>query len=158
MLVPLYRLPQENPKREESWTIRKPLPPEKHKVISWVKEHFSKEWASECDVACSQTPPSCLIAVEDGKLLGFACYDVTYLNFFGPTGVDESVRGKGLGRQLLMASLHELKHKGYAYAIIGGVGPASFYKKVVSAIDIPDSDNGAYKGMLKKKEEENEQH
>ncbi|WP_257351050.1 GNAT family N-acetyltransferase [Pseudalkalibacillus decolorationis] len=153
LLVPLYRLRHEKSSEQQSWLIRKPLPPEKHIVVEWVKEHFSEKWASECDVACAQTPASCLIAVEDGKLLGFACYDVTCLNFFGPTGVHETARGEGIGHALLVESLKEMKHMGYAYAIIGGAGPVSFYKRAVGAIDIPGSDKGVYEGILQTKGE-----
>lgn len=37
---------------------------------------------------------------------------------------------------------------GYAYAIIGGVGPAAFYEKTVGAILIPDSAPGVYRDFL----------
>lgn len=83
LLVPLYRIPPYQPDTQQPWTIRKPLPPEKHLVVEWVRENFSERWASECDVACAQSPASCLIAVKDGKIIGFACFNVTYLNFFG---------------------------------------------------------------------------
>ncbi|MGP4040861.1 GNAT family N-acetyltransferase [Gracilibacillus sp. D59] len=155
MLVPLYKLAPYEPDSSNTWIIRRPIPPEKHLVIQWVREHFSEHWASECEVACTQTPASCLIAIQDGEILGFACFDVTYLNFFGPTGVSEKARGKGIGSALLLESLHALQRKGYAYAIIGGAGPVAFYKKAVGAIEIPDSDDGAYKGMLQTKEEDN---
>jgi integration host factor subunit alpha len=31
--------------------------------------------------------PSCFIAVRDDRVVGFACHDATFRNFFGPTGV-----------------------------------------------------------------------
>ena len=37
---------------------------------------------------------------------------------------------------------------GFAYAIIGGVGPAAFYAKAVGAVDIAGSTPGIYGGML----------
>jgi hypothetical protein len=39
---------------------------------------------------------------------------------------------------------------GYAYAIIGDAGPVEYYKKVVGAIEIPDSSPGVYKDLLDK--------
>jgi predicted N-acetyltransferase YhbS len=61
----------------------------------------------------------------------------------------ESQRGRGIGQGLLLAALHELAHDGYAYAIIGGVGPVDFYIKGCGATLIPNSSPGLYKGMLK---------
>jgi predicted N-acetyltransferase YhbS len=48
---------------------------------------------------------------------------------FGPTGVLESARGKGIGTALLIAALRGLKEMGYAYGVIGGVGPVQFLRK-----------------------------
>mgnify|MGYP005732248681 FL=1 len=41
-----------------------------------------------------------------------------------------------------------MKEMGYAYAIIGGVGPAEFYEKTFDAKIIDGSDPGIYKGIL----------
>lgn len=38
--------------------------------------------------------------------------------------------------------------EGYAYAIIGGVGPVAFYEKCVGARVIPDSTPGIYRDFL----------
>ena len=82
-------------------------------------------------------------------LVGFAAYECTRKDFFGPTGVIESERGRGLGRALLLASLWGLRELGYAYAVIGGVGPAEFYERAVGARLIPDSDPGVYADPLR---------
>lgn len=148
MLVPLYKLPEKVPYQNGDIVIRRAIAPEKHVVINWVKEHFNQRWADECEVAFSRQPVSCFIATENNKMLGFACYEATYRNFFGPTGVDEAARGKGIGKALLLESLHAMYAEGYAYAIIGGAGPTKFYEKTVNAIEIPDSKPGIYKGML----------
>jgi hypothetical protein len=50
---------------------------------------------------------------------------------------------------LLFASLNDLKAMGCAYAIIGDVGPATFYENAVAAMPIPNSAPGIYAGMLK---------
>lgn len=41
-----------------------------------------------------------------------------------------------------------MRAAGYAYAIIGGVGPADFYARAVGAVEIPDSTPGIYADML----------
>lgn len=153
MLVKLYTLPPLAPaldkQRAGGVDIRRPLAPEKHLVLKWVGDNFYPHWASECDVAFARTPIACFIAVERGQIIGFACYDATRLNFFGPTGVGPAARGRGTGTALLLAALHAMYEQGYGYAIIGDVGPLDYYVKTVSAVEIADSTPGVYAGMLR---------
>ena len=130
-------------------TIRTALPPEQHIIQAWVRQHFSEYWVSEVTAAMAHQPPGCLIAVVDGELAGFACYDATARGFFGPTGVAEQQRGKGIGLALLSATLHAMKGQGYAYAIIGGAGPVEFYRKAVAAVPIAGEQEDIYQGMLR---------
>lgn len=147
LLVKLYELATPGP--VHGYVIRPALVPEKHKVLDWIGSRFSQSWVSEADVCFSRQPVSCLIAVkEGGGLVGFACYDTTMRGFFGPTGVDESERGKGVGRALYQHTLRAMRNVGYGYAIVGGAGPVAFYEKAANAIVIPDSSPGIYKGML----------
>ena len=153
LLVKLYDLPDPSPwlkkLRKRAVEIRRPLAAEKTLVVDWVSNTFSKGWASESDVAFSRSPISCFIAVSEETLLGFACYDVACKNFFGPTGVDPANRRGGVGTGLLLACLSAMASDGYAYAIIGGVGPVAYYKKTVNAIEIPRSSPGIYRGLVK---------
>jgi len=152
MLVKLYNLPPLEPALEKPRAagveIRRALAAEKSLVVAWVARHFEPAWAGECDVAFSRRPIACFIAVEQGRLVGFACHDATCPNFFGPTGVLENQRGRGLGQALLLACLHAMRRQGFAYAIIGGVGPVEFYQKIAGATVIPDSTPGIYRDML----------
>jgi hypothetical protein len=129
-------------------TIRKPIGPEKHLIVDWVKAQFSDAWASEIDMALANRPISCFIAIQNQAMIGFACYDATALGFFGPTGVAEACRGKGTGKALLLACMLDMKLKGYGYAVIGAVGPAAFYEKVVGAIEIPNSTPSIWRNWL----------
>ncbi len=152
MLVKLYDLPDSHQVFSRVATagisIRRALAPEKHKVLDWVRDNFSQAWADEADVAFERQPVSCFIALQAKRLLGFACHDATCPNFFGPTGVDPDSRGNGIGAALLLACLDDMRHQGFAYAIIGGVGPADFYAKTVGAIPIEGSEPGIYRGLL----------
>lgn len=152
MLVKLYTLPPLAPEIEaqaaQGITIRRGLAPEKHFVNDWVERHFSRYWMSECDVGFSREPVSTWLAVKDEQLVGFACYDTTGRGFFGPTGVSESMRGRGVGRALLLACLHAMYDIGYGYAVIGDPGPLDYYAKTVGAQVIEDSSPGFYAGML----------
>ncbi len=152
MLVKLYDLDDDwsflAEKAKLGITLRKPLGPEKHLIVRWVGKQFAPGWASEMDQACSNRPISCFIAVQNQALVGFACYDATARGFFGPMGVSESSRGRGIGKALLLACLLDMKFAGYYYAIIGSVGPTEFYTKAVNAIEIPGSTPGIWKTWL----------
>jgi GNAT superfamily N-acetyltransferase len=156
MLVKLYELPDAAPLisalEEQGVTIRRALAAEKHIVARWVAETFSRAWASECEVALAHQPVGCFIAVEADEIIGFACYDAAHRNFFGPTGVHKNERGRGVGKALLVAALAAMRDEGYAYAIIGGVGPSSFYRQTVGAVLIEDSAPGIYRGLLTREE------
>lgn len=151
-LVKLYDLPGAGPAvralADQNITVRRARTHERSAVVSWVEEVFGRGWADECRAAFSNHPVSCFVAVQEGALLGFACHDVTCNNFFGPTGVSASHRNKGIGKALLLTCLHTMAAQGYAYAVIGGAGPGSYYEKAVGAVAIDGSDPGVYRDCL----------
>ena len=134
---------------EAGITIRRALAPELELVTDWVRRTFGPGWSGEAAVAISRLPPTCFLATQSQRLIGFSCHGATARGFFGPTGVEKAARGKGIGHALLLASLLDLKAMGYAYAIIGDVGPSAFYERTVGAMPIPNSEPGIYAGMLK---------
>jgi GNAT superfamily N-acetyltransferase len=156
MLVKLYALPPLEPALQgqsaQGISIRRAIAPERHHILDWIRTHFSAFWESECQIAMSNRPISCWLAVEGDHLIGFGCYDCTAKGFFGPTGVSEAARGRGTGAALLLACLHDMHYQGYGYGIIGGVGPVEFYERVAGAVVIPDSTPGVYAGMLRTSE------
>ena len=95
MLVKLYDLPnncEELQELSKTISFRRPLAAEKSLVNKWVKNEFGDGWESEVDVSFSRKPITTFIAIQDGKILGFATYDAAYLNFLGPMGVKKSNR------------------------------------------------------------------
>ncbi len=153
LLVRLYKLPALEPvieaQRAAGIVIRRAIAPEKSAVLKWVGKYFNERWVSEVDVTFGHIPVGCFIAVVDKEMIGFGCCDATARGFFGPTGVSEEARGKGTGKALLLACLHDLRAQGYGYGIIGGAGPVDFYVKAVAATVIEDSSSGLYEGMLR---------
>jgi GNAT superfamily N-acetyltransferase len=151
MLVKLYDLPSLPSALDgalrQGILVRRALAPEVPALLAWVRENFAGS-TGEVGIACGRLPISCFIAVRDGRILGFACYDATARNFFGPEAVVAAERGRGVGRTLLLAALHAQREQGYAYSIVGGVGPAEFYARTVGAVPIAGSTPGIYAGLL----------
>ena len=126
------------------------LSPNIHLVNDFIKTNFGDNWTSEASVALYKTNPTCFVAVKEKEIIGFSCYDATAKGYFGPIGVSEKYRIKGVGKALLLEALHGLKNDGYGYAIIGGgSGKYEFYKKVCNAIPINNKVD-IYTRMIKK--------
>lgn len=153
MLVNLLKLPPLESvlteMHDNGVRVRRAEPFELTLVRAFVEKHFSVGWADEVSVGFANKPVSVYIATREARIIGFAAYECTRRAFFGPTGVLENERGRGLGTALLLASLLALREIGYAYGIIGGAGPTDFYARTVGATLIPDSDPGIYTDILK---------
>jgi GNAT superfamily N-acetyltransferase len=150
LLVRLYDLPDIGRRLPDGVTVRRGLPLERDLVVDWVARTFFANWASECVLAFSGLPIAAWIAVRDRRPVGFACIDATAKGFFGPTGVAEAERGRGIGEALLMAALRGMREAGYAYAVIGDPGPMEFYRKRLDVLEIPGSKPGIYGDMLRR--------
>jgi GNAT superfamily N-acetyltransferase len=152
MLVKLYELKRDpaldSRLTSQGVTIRRVLVPELPALTSWIEPRFGAGWAAEATAAAMRQPTTCFIAIQAGELIGFACHEATAKGFFGPTGVDQAARGKGVGHALLLETLLDMHAQGYPYGVIGGAGPMDFYSKSVGAIPIEGSDPGIYRGML----------
>jgi len=153
MLVNLLLLPPVEPALEElraaGIVVRRAQPWELTRVREFVTANFKQTWADEISGGLVRQPVTVFVALRDGRLVGFAAYECTRRNFFGPTGVIKEERGRGVGRGLLLAALGGLRELGYAYAVIGGIGPAEFYERAVGARLIPDSSPGIYADPLR---------
>jgi GNAT superfamily N-acetyltransferase len=154
LLVRLYDLPEfeaEDRVASAGIVVRRALTPERQLILDWIAARFYPGWVAEAEVGLSSQPVTVWVAVRENELLGFACADTTAKGFFGPTGVDEHHRGRGIGEALLIATLRGMREMGYAYAVIGDPGPVEFYRKRLDALEIPKSKPGHYAGMLRPK-------
>lgn len=148
MIVNLQKIPafQEIP----GIKIKQVHPCDMEAVVAFIREQFSEGWVGEARYAMMQDPVKCFIAVEDKRVVGFACYDSSTKDFFGPIGVHPDMRGRGVGNALMLRTLHAMKEYGYGYAVIGWVGPAEFYAKTVGArfIEGGTPDNSVYQRLI----------
>ncbi|MFA6439609.1 MAG: GNAT family N-acetyltransferase [Bacteriovoracaceae bacterium] len=154
LLVKLYNLPTDNNfvktiSDTYGIEIKRALSLDKHLVLEFIKNNFNINWVNECELSFAQHPIKTFVAIKDKKIIGFSCYDATCLGFFGPMGVTESERGKGIGKALLVKTLSSMREQGYGYSIIGWVEDAiEFYSKTVGATLIENSTPGIYRDMI----------
>ena len=152
MLVNLLKLPGDetltDALRKENILIRRALTPDYYRVLPRITQLMGENAAGEANACFSRIPVSLFLATQGAKVVGFACYNATAPDFFGPTAVDPAYRGKGIGKALLIRALRAMREEGYVYAIIGGAGPVGFYESAVGALPIPDSEPGIYEDFL----------
>jgi GNAT superfamily N-acetyltransferase len=149
MLVRLYALPDAAPYIDRcasaGITVRRLEAWDQIPLRRFIIDQFDEGWASEAALAFSHGHPiTGFVAVKSGMIVGFAVFECTRRGYFGPTGMREDLRGGGAGGALLLRCLEAMREMGYAYGIIGGVGPAEFYAKVCRATVIEGSDPGVY--------------
>lgn len=154
MLVKLYNIPNsyaiEEKLSEEGIKIKKALAPDRSRIIDFSRTCAKEDYSDEVNAAFSNNPVTCYIATKEKKIIGFACYEATAKDFFGPMAVLENERKKGIGKALLLRSLASMQELGYAYAIIGWPArfAVDFYKKCAGAIMIDEKSSGIYKRMI----------
>lgn len=148
MLVKLYDLPEPAPRPPLGATVRRALAPERPSVVRWVRQQFGAGWTAECETAFGRLPVSCFVALVDQSPAGFCVYDSTARGMLGPIGIDPSYRGRGLGRELLLATLAAMRAVGYAYAVVGWVDSEAFFARAAGATPIPGSTPGIYAGLV----------
>ena len=114
-------------------TIRRVVEADRDALFGFIRAHFDAGWANAIDVSMARQPPAAYVAAVSSRLVGFAFYDAGNLGTFGPLGVDEEWRNRGIGAALLLRCLFAMRAHGYAYAVIRQVGPEDFYQKVCGA-------------------------
>lgn len=154
MLVKLYNVPDsrdlEKRLLEEGIRIKKALAPDRSKIVEFSRTCAKDDYSDEVSAAFSNNPITCYIATRDKKIIGFACYEATAKDFFGPMAVSETERKRGIGKALLLKSLESMQELGYAYAIIGWptTSAIDFYRKCVDAVMIEERSSGVYRRMI----------
>lgn len=149
MIVNLHNLP--TIEISENIKIKRAFVGDKELILSFVEENFQKNWVYEVEHALMDEMSKCFIATENGKILGFACYDSSAKGFFGPIGVLPERRGEHIGQKLLVRTLNAMWEYGYGYAIIGWVSEAEhFYRKTVGAEYIMggNPENSVYSNLV----------
>jgi GNAT superfamily N-acetyltransferase len=104
-------------------------------ILEFITSHFGELWAYEAARAFANDPPTLFAARDRGRIAGFAAHEANNrgLAFFGPMGTDPGTRGRGVGRALLLASLRDLRDRGFSRAVISWAANLSFYERACGA-------------------------
>ena len=154
MLVKLFNISmpvnEEEKLLENGIRIKRALATDRSKIIEYSKTCGGQDYSDEVRAAFANNPITCYIATKDKELIGFACFEATAKNFFGPMAVSEDYRKHGIGKVLLLRSLYSMSEMGYGYAIIGWPTKSAipFYERCVDAIIIEDDSYDVYKRAI----------
>lgn len=115
--------------------VQRPAQGERDRFLDFVNRVFGKIWRFEAAKAFEVDPPTAFYAEHQGKIAGFAVHDVNNrgLGFFGPMGVAQPLRKHGFGRELLLASLADLRRLGYQTSVIPWTDSIDFYRRSCNA-------------------------
>jgi GNAT superfamily N-acetyltransferase len=105
-------------------------------ILAFIEREFGRIWRFEVTPAFDRTVPTLFLTEDAGTITGFAAHDVNNrgLGFFGPTGVTKAMRGRGLGKRLLLASLADLRSMGFTRVVIPWTDAIDFYAKSCGAV------------------------
>jgi mycothiol synthase len=105
-------------------------------VLSWIERQFGAIWRFESEPSFDRDEVTMFLVDSEGSIAGFAAHDANNrgLGFFGPTGVSSKLRGRGLGRLLLLASLADLRARGFSRVVIPWTDALEFYRKSCGAV------------------------
>lgn len=145
-----YEIPElsHEPMREKNGYLLERL---QHKDLEALqvlaKTQFYRGWDKEIEMSCENDPITTFVAKDsEGNILGWATHSAHFINqveggiaSFGPTGVEKSLRGKGIGGELLRWCMWDMKQNGISKSHIVWVegDTAKFYAKSLGAYISP---------------------
>jgi len=124
---------------KDGFIVRKVILEDFQNVRLFVQTEFGNAWIESIQNGFNSSDPPIYIALEEGKVVGFACFDVVRnkKGIFGPMGTSRLARSRGIGSELLNHCINEMKSIGYEYVVIDQAGPIEFYEKNCHAKLIP---------------------
>jgi GNAT superfamily N-acetyltransferase len=137
LTVPLQNIKNVPKKTREEYSFIRIEPQDFEKTYEFVKEHFPEgSWAEEVQLSYKNDPPTTFIAKDpNNNIVGWATHSNLFPGSFGPTGVLKSLRGKGIGGELLSWCIWDMKQKGLTTCTIMWVvgDTIKFYSKILGA-------------------------
>jgi len=127
--------------KKDGYDYGRVQPEDFDKTFNFVRHNFPKNtWAAEVKISFRLNPPTTFIAKDaKNEIVGWATHSLYFPGSFGPTGVDGSLRGKGIGTELFLWCLWDIKQNGLDTCEIMWVGgdTIKFYSKAIGAYISP---------------------
>jgi mycothiol synthase len=119
----------------DNGTVQRAAAGDRRQILEFVTREFAASWAFEIERTLDADPPTLFMATSEGRLAGFAAIEANNrgLGSFGPEGVIPAARGKGIGRELLLHCLSDLRRLGYREGIVPWVSSIDFYQRSCGA-------------------------
>lgn len=116
--------------------LRLAEPGEKGRVEDFVRAKSGFNWSYEAARAVGPRGSGVWLAEEGGEIIAFSVFGSLEHHWFGPIGVDEARRKRGLGTVLLFKTLNTMVDLGIPRAIVPWTGHLFFYSQVPGIVGI----------------------
>lgn len=118
----------------DGFQIRRMALADRAAFSDYMRAAWSPGWHDEALVVFGNDPITGFVALHDGQYCGFAVYDTEgFDGHFGPTGTDEALRGRGIGRILFYRCMADMRERGMQRSEVVWVGPIPFYTRIAGA-------------------------
>jgi mycothiol synthase len=104
------------------------------RLLAFVRDFFGESLGWEIELGIRRNS-LIRIAVREEKVVGFSACEINNrgIGSFGPQGIHPDSRRRGLGRELLLESLGDLRELGYTTARIPWVSSEEYYERSCGA-------------------------
>ncbi len=141
LTVSLDIIKNEPASKKERYEYERVQPKDFDKTFDFVRQHFPlSTWCDEVRFSFNLNPPTTFIAKDvNNNIVGWATHSQFFPGSFGPTGVMEALRGKGIGTELFLWCLWDIKQNELDICEIMWVtgDTVKFYSKVIGAYISP---------------------
>lgn len=109
-------------------------PTHREKLLGFVEHVFGEGWRREAEASLDNG--GVVQAEKEGEIVGFACYSGFEETWFGPIGVLEQHRGRGVGSELLFAALTRMRERGLGRITIPWTEHLTFYGQTDAVVGV----------------------
>jgi len=107
-------------------------------ILDFVERNFGVYWRLETEASLREG--GVVQAKLGDKIVGFADYCGFEEYWFGPTGVLEELRGRGVGSELLFSALTRMRERGLCRATIPWTEHLTFYGQTDAVVAVKNLD------------------